>query len=149
MIATKIENIGHLSMVERGTLPANRVAFIEVSNAVLDPSVLTLSMPKRLIQELDLLPFGSRTERLSTGLTRCRVFGAARLTVQGRECTSDVVELPDDNPVLIGRIPLQLLDFVIDLAGQRLIGNPAHGGQQMFELYQISSTPDEYECHSD
>lgn len=43
--------------------------------------------------------------------------------------------VPDGHPVLIGRIPLQLLDFVIDAAGLSLIGNPAHGGEQRIELY--------------
>ena len=42
---------------------------------------------------------------------------------------------PDDCPVLIGQIPLEALDFVVDPANRRLIGNPAHGGEQMIELY--------------
>jgi hypothetical protein len=27
------------------------------------------------------------------------------------------------------------LDLVVDLRGRRLTGNPAHGGEQVFELY--------------
>ena len=45
------------------------------------------------------------------------------------------MELPDDWPVLIDRIPLQLLDLVIDPFGECSIGNPAHGGEQMIEMY--------------
>ena len=44
------------------------------------------------------------------------------------------IEVPDDCPVLIGQVPLGLLDFVVDPAGPRLIGNPAHGGEQILEL---------------
>jgi hypothetical protein len=29
----------------------------------------------------------------------------------------------------------ETLDFVVDPSGGRLIGNPAHGGEQMFETY--------------
>ena len=58
-----------------------------------------------------------------------------RLAIQGRECPCDVTELPDDCPVLIGQIPLELLDFVVDPVNQRLIGNPAHGGEHILELY--------------
>lgn len=47
----------------------------------------------------------------------------------------DVAELPDSRPVLIGQLPLEGLDFVVDPLGQRLIGNPAHGGEHMIELY--------------
>jgi hypothetical protein len=37
--------------------------------------------------------------------------------------------------VLIGQVPLEMLDFVVDPQSQRLIGNPEHGGEQMLELY--------------
>jgi hypothetical protein len=57
------------------------------------------------------------------------------LTIQGRECPVEVAEVPDEVPVLIGQIPLEYLDFVVDPKNQRLIGNPAHGGEQMLELY--------------
>jgi len=50
---------------------------------------------------------------------------------------------PDDCPVLIGQIALELVDFVIDMKGQRLIGNPAHGGQQMLELFTFLPPPGE------
>jgi hypothetical protein len=45
------------------------------------------------------------------------------------------MEVPDGVPVLIGQIPLEFLDFVVDPVRQRLIGNPAHGGEHVLELY--------------
>jgi hypothetical protein len=36
---------------------------------------------------------------------------------------------------LIGQTPLELLDFVVDPIGQRLIGNPDHGGEQMIDVF--------------
>jgi hypothetical protein len=80
-------------------------------------------------------PFRTRRILTAAGPAEARVYGAVRLTVQGRDCTVDVSELPDERPVLIGQVPLELLDFVVDPAGQRLIGNPAHGGEQMLEIY--------------
>ena len=32
-------------------------------------------------------------------------------------------------PVLIGQIPLEQFDLVLDLRNRRLSGNPAHGGE--------------------
>lgn len=62
-----------------------------------------------------------------------------RVTVQAKienvEWRGDLVEVPDDCPVLVGQIPLEALDFVIDPIGQQLIGNPAHGGEHIIELY--------------
>ena len=65
----------------------------------------------------------------------CGVYEAVRLTIQGRDCTADVAELPDDCPVLIGQLPLEMLDFIVDPIGQRLIGNPEHGGEHMIEHF--------------
>jgi len=52
-----------------------------------------------------------------------------------RTATFDVAEVPDDCPNLIGYIPLEQLDFVLDLPGQRIIPNPAHDGEFQIELY--------------
>jgi len=46
-----------------------------------------------------------------------------------------VMEVPDDVPVLIGQLPLEHLDLVVDLRSRSLIGNPAHGGEHVYELY--------------
>jgi hypothetical protein len=63
------------------------------------------------------------------------MYSTVRLTIQGRECVCDVVEVADNCPVLIGQIPLELLDFVVDPIGQCLIGNPEHGGEHILDLY--------------
>ena len=63
------------------------------------------------------------------------LYEAVRLTIQGRFCTMDVLEVPDSKPVLIGQIPQLHLDFVIDPRSRTLTGNPAHGGEHVYELY--------------
>lgn len=51
-----------------------------------------------------------------------------------RPCVVEVMEVPDSVPALIGQIPLEMLDLVVDPRGQRLIGNPAHNGEHVLEL---------------
>ncbi len=68
------------------------------------------------------------------GLERTVAF-AVRLTIQNRSCTMDVREDSDDGPVRIGRLPLLSLDLVIDETACSVIGNPAHGGEEILELY--------------
>jgi hypothetical protein len=46
-----------------------------------------------------------------------------------------VVERNDDVPNLLGQIPLEYLDFVVDPRGQKLIPNPKHGDKQISEEY--------------
>ena len=130
-----IENLEDLYKVDQGTLALADVRRIEVGDALVDTGATILSMPKRLILELGLRPVRTRRARTTAGPVTVQIYGAVRLTIQGRDCLSDVSELPDDCPVLIGQIPLELLDFVVDPIGQRLIGNPEHGGEHIIELY--------------
>jgi predicted aspartyl protease len=57
------------------------------------------------------------------------------LELMERRETFDVIEVPETVPNLLGQVPLEVLDFVVDSKGQRLIPNPAHGGEQMTEEY--------------
>jgi hypothetical protein len=68
------------------------------------------------------------------GVSEAAIYDAVHLTIQGRSCTMDVVEVPDNASVLIGQIPLDHLDLV-DPQSRRLTGNPAHGGKHTYELY--------------
>ena len=50
------------------------------------------------------------------------------------EPNPDVLKVPDGCPVLIGQIPLRLLDLIFDAAGNKLVGNPEHDGHPMADL---------------
>jgi clan AA aspartic protease len=131
----KIESMEDLYKVKLGLIAPDQVRKIEVSNALVDTGASGLSMPKRMIEQLGLEPFRIRRARTSAGTVDVQMYGNVRLTIQGRECPCDVSELPDDCPVLIGLIPLEALDFVVDPVNQKLIGNPEHGGEHIIELY--------------
>jgi predicted aspartyl protease len=94
-----------------------------------------LSLPTRLIRELGLQQVDSRRVMTSAGARSADVYGVVFLTIRGRSCVLDAMEVPDDVPVLIGQIPLERLDFVVDPGSGALIGNPAHGGEYVLEAY--------------
>jgi len=75
------------------------------------------------------------TSQTSNGPARRMVHEPVRLEVQGRHGNFDVVEVSETVPNLVGQIPLEYLDFVVDSKKRKLIGNPEHGGQQMTEMY--------------
>ena len=100
-----------------------------MNDALVDTGATILSMPKSVIQQLGLELIRTRTAVTTAGTVTIKVHGTVRLTMEGRDCPTDVTEVPDECPVLIGQIPLELLDFVVDMQGRRLIGNPAHGGR--------------------
>jgi clan AA aspartic protease len=133
-VSAKIENLFDVENREQGTLPADQVRFVEVTDALIDTGATGLLLPKRLIGQLGLRAFRTQPSRTSAGSIPLTMVTAVRLTVQGRDCLSDVAEIPDEFPVVIGQVPLELLDFVVDPKRQQLIGNPEHGGQHMIEV---------------
>ncbi len=130
-----IENLEDLYDVRKGHLPVDQARKAIVANALADTGATLLSLPKKLIKQLGLRKVGQKRVTSSSGLTTATMYEAVRLTVQGRECTMDVMEVPNTVPVLIGQLPLEHLDFVVDLRARKLVGNPAHGGEHMYELF--------------
>jgi predicted aspartyl protease len=135
LVTAKIESLEDLYKVRQGVLANDQVRRVEVTDALVDTAATTLSLPRRLVAQLGLEPTRQRQARTTAGVVTLQMYGTVRLTIQGRDCPSDVVEIPDDCPVLIGQIPLEAMDWVVDPMGQRLIGNPAHGGEHVIELY--------------
>ena len=130
-----IENLQDLWDVRRGLLPPDQVRRITVNDALVDTGASLLSMPSHLLKQLGLTQRGKKRVRSSSGTVEVGLYDTVRLTIQGRDCPTDVLEVPDDCLVLIGQLPLENLDLVVDLRGGRLIGNPEHGGEHMFEMY--------------
>jgi predicted aspartyl protease len=135
LVTVRVENMGDLYAVDQGIISPEQVRRVEVDDALVDTGATGLGMPSRLIRQLGLSPTRVRHARTSAGIVPVQIYGTVRLTIQGRECPIDVTELPDDCPILVGQIPLESLDFVVDPSGQKLIGNPAHGGEHVLEFY--------------
>jgi predicted aspartyl protease len=130
-----IENLEDLWAVRRGLLPPEQVRRVTVADALVDTGATMLSLPTRLIRQLGLTQTGRRRVNSSLGVGEADVYEAVRLTIEGRSCPLDVLEVPESVPMLIGQLPLERLDFVVDPQSRRLIGNPAHGGEYVIEAY--------------
>lgn len=137
LVTAVVENLEDVMAVERGDLTTDRVRAVTIADALVDTGATYLGLPRRYIDQLGLRRIRTRQARTAAGVREFGMYGTVRLVVQGREARVDVFELPDENPTLIGQVPLEILDFVVDPVGQRLIGNPAHGGEQMFEVYSF------------
>ena len=130
-----IESLQDIWAAERGRILADQVRRVTVSDALVDTEATLLSLPTQMIRQLGLKEQCRRQVRNSTGVTETGIYDPVRLTIQGRDCAMDVAEVSDDTPALIGRLALLQLDFVVDSRSRSLIGNPAHGGEHIFELY--------------
>jgi len=133
--AARIENLRDVYDAQKGAITAERIRLVEVADALVDTGATMLSVPQKLIKQLGLQRHRTRTAHTPAGIVSFGIYEAVRLTVQRRDCVVEVAEVPDECPVLIGQVPLEMLDFVVDSAGQKLIGNPEHGGEQMIDMF--------------
>jgi clan AA aspartic protease len=132
-VLAKIENLEDLFNAEMGLLSDANVRRMEVAEALIDTGATGFLMPRYMIAQLGLKPLRTRNSRTINGEVEIPIYRAVRLTIQGRDCISDVGEIADNLPVIVGQVPLELMDWVVDPKRQRLIGNPEHGGQFMHD----------------
>jgi len=130
-----IYNLGDLFEVSRGRLTADQVRKVTIPNALVDTGATTLALPPSLVAQLGLVKQGEKRTIAAGGPAMVGLYDAVRVEIMGRYATVDPIEIPEGNPVLIGQIPLEMMDWVVDLRDHRLIGNPAHGGEHVIEMY--------------
>lgn len=130
-----VYNLGDLYEVERGRMTADQVRRAIVPDALVDSGASTLGLTTDLIDRLGLTRRYTKRVRTAGGERDVYVCGAVRVEIMGRETIIDPMELPDGSPVLVGQLVLEAMDWVTDMKNHKLIGNPAHGGEQMLELW--------------
>lgn len=130
-----LENQFDLYEVTQGRRSPDAVRRVEIPDALVDTGAKMLSLPQRVIDQLGLQFMQNRAVLTTAGHREVATFGLVKLTLQGRDAPLDVAALPDECPVLIGYIPLEQLDFVVDPIQQRLIGDPFHKGENLIDMF--------------
>lgn len=130
-----VENLEDIWALRKGKINSEQVRRIEVADALVDTGAVAFSLPTRLIKELGLVAIGVKNTITANGPAKTTQYDAVRITIQDRSCTVDVLEVPDQVPVLVGQIPLEFMDFIVDPVNHCLVGNPEHGGQQVLEVF--------------
>jgi len=105
------------------------------AEALVDTGATRLYLQRSVIKALGLRKEGEVNSKTTNGLRRRAVYQAARVDLMGRHGAFEAVEIDDDVPNLLGQIPLEYLDLVVDPKGQKLMPNPEHGDKQMSEEY--------------
>ncbi len=97
------------------------------TEALVDTGAVKFYLKSSVIRQLGLHAIGEIKSRTMSARAETRkVFAPVSLEIQGRTGRYDVVELPDSLPNVIGQIPLEDMDWVVDCRNQKLIPNPEH-----------------------
>ena len=130
----KLQNIADVVYYEKGDIEKDQINEINV-NFLVDTGASMICLPPDLIEKLKLFPLCERNARTATGIVKRMIYSAVRLNVLDREGDFNVMELSEGVQPLLGYIPLQALDLVVNVPNERLEGNPEHNGE--FVLYQL------------
>jgi clan AA aspartic protease len=103
--------------------------------ALVDTGATRLYLKPSVIKKLGLERTDTVRSKTTNGDAIRYRYEPVRLELMGRAEEFSVIEVPEEVPNLMGQVPLEVLDFVVDARGQKLIPNPAHGGEQMTEEY--------------
>ncbi|HEX8773458.1 MAG TPA: clan AA aspartic protease [Pyrinomonadaceae bacterium] len=113
-----------LALFHRGYLAEDQIKHMRVS-ALVDSGAYMLCINDRIKVQLDLRVIEEQNVRLADDSEiRVEVVGPVEIRFENRSTTVRAIVIPGNAEPLLGVIPLEDLDVVIDPTQQRLIVNP-------------------------
>jgi len=130
----KVENWFDSELVTAGVRKEKPRSF--ETEALVDTGAVKFYLRRSIIQQLGLHPVGETRMRTMSNRAESRtVYSPVALEIQGRTGRFDVVEVPDELPNIVGQIPLEDLDWVVDCKNQKLIPNPEHKNGELADEF--------------
>ena len=133
---TKIEltNLTDLNLADAGVIRPEEVRRATIENALVDTGATRLSLPTPLIQQLGLTPVGVTRAMTANGIADRTIYSVVEITVLERRGAMEVTDLPENAPVLVGHMVLELLDLCLDIR-KGLTYNPDHDNEWIEEQW--------------
>jgi len=111
-------------LYKSGRLPEEKVKKLTV-NALVDSGAFMLVINEAIKRQLDLAVYERREIILADGtITECDIVGPVDVFFKTRATTCRAIVFPGDCKVLLGAIPLEDMDVLIDLKNNELILPP-------------------------
>lgn len=122
----ELANLSDLNLADSGVITPEEVRRVTIEDALVDTGATRLCLPKPIIEQLGLRPFGNARARTAAGIVNRTIYSEVRFTILAREGSLPITDLPADAPVLVGHMVLEQLDLCLDIR-KGLIYNPDHG----------------------
>ncbi|MDR1144102.1 MAG: retroviral-like aspartic protease family protein [Spirochaetaceae bacterium] len=125
-----LKNAVDVGSVQRGYMKEQEVRQVTVQ-AVVDTGASTIMLDEETFRNLGLAVEGERYVNIADGGRRsCKITEPVRICWNDRSAVSPAVVIPGSKHVLLGAIPLEMMDLVVNPVKMRLEG--AHGDQVEF-----------------
>lgn len=127
----KVYNPEDMIRLQRNEITIEQVRQIETP-ALVDTGAWYCGLHKEHIEALGLHPGQTIPIRTAGGPAETRLYTPGPvLELLGRQATLDIIEVGPDVPALIGVTLLQQLVLIVDPNSQRVIPDPAWGGERV------------------
>jgi len=141
----KLTSYDSLRDYRQQRITADQIRQILITNVIVDSGASMMCLSRALIEQLGLELLKMTKVNTAEGIVERGIYGPVIYEIQGRMARGDVLELSHPKiQALIGQIPLEQLDFLINPAANRLITNPEHEGELILDQL-ISSDMYQYE----
>jgi len=121
-----------------GTLAPEKVRQVTL-DALVDTGATTLAIPADAVAALGLREFTRRKVRLANGqIEEFAIVADFFVEIVGRTTACEAVVLPVGATALIGQIPLEALDLVVDPKSRDVTVNPASPDMPLLDLLRAS-----------
>jgi predicted aspartyl protease len=135
VVDIELANADDEALHRNGYLKAGQVRRVKIS-ALVDTGSTMISLPEDALKKLGLRVIRQATSRFANGKTEKRnIYGTATLYLMGRSAPEDVLAGHPGVPALLGHIPLEQLDLMVDPKNKRLIGGHPGSEMQVVEVY--------------
>jgi clan AA aspartic protease len=120
-----LKNVYDVETCDHGLIKESEVRQITVQ-ALVDTGASTLVITEEIQKKLGLGIKGKRYATLANSKEEvCKITGAVEISWKDRSTIVSPLVIPGNGDVLLGAIPLEAMDLIVDPSKQALIG--AHG----------------------
>ena|SRR5687768_13741891 len=130
----RIINNTDVGEARRGVIAEAAIRSLEV-DALVDTGAISMVIPAEIVAQLGLSPEGNRKVRYADGRVDDIPWCAdVRFEICGRQTVCDAYVTPAGTQVLIGQIPLEALDLIVDPKNREVRVNPASPDVPLLDL---------------
>ena len=120
----ELTNEEDVALSRRGYLPEDQIKKV-TTRALVDSGAYDLIINQEVQEQLKLRVLGKRPIKLADEtIVEVDIVGPVEVRFETRATTVRALVLPDTEDVLLGAIPLEGLDVIIDPLRERLLVNP-------------------------
>jgi clan AA aspartic protease len=134
----KLTNDYEMTQAEAGALNASEVRTVEIE-ALVDTGATMMMLPADVVERLGVPVKGQRKVRYADNrVEEVPWVAGIRIDVRGRNAVVSALVGAPGSTALLGQIPLEEMDFIVDPKSRELRPNPASPDAPVLDLLRVA-----------